>query len=85
MIRVILVIILSVIGKTLSLFIPEGGFPRPHRDPQDLLLAHISTDKQVYRPLDTVFFEIYFSNPLNKLPVVHSDEIMHLSLKVSNC
>ncbi len=44
-------------------------------------LAHISTDKPVYKGLDVIFIEVYMADALTKRPYLHETSNM-VKLKV---
>ena len=81
--RVILALF-SAAYLSLAMFIPDGGLirPRHHLKNTPALLAHIQTDKQVYRSLDHVFIEIFFSDPVTKRPIIMNLEHISVNLKV---
>ena len=78
LIRVI-ISLLSAAYLSKGLFVPEGGMIRPRHYHSPPLLAHIQTDKQVYRSLDQVFIELFFSDPITKKPIM---DIEHLQVKL---
>jgi hypothetical protein len=82
-------VILTLLSASLlhAMFIPEEGMARPRFpfiDKKEHLLAHILTDKQVYRSLDHIFIEVFFSNPTTKVPVIDASsfENIQITLKV---
>jgi hypothetical protein len=82
--QLIRVIIALALVTTLlqAMFIPEGGMIRPpHLRLNSPMLAHIQTDKQVYRSLDQVFIELFFSDPVTKKPFINIEHLQ-ITLKV---
>ena len=80
LIRVIIALA-SVTTLLQAMFIPEGGMIRPPPRLSSPLLAHIQTDKQVYRSMDQVFIELFFSDPVSKKPLTNIDHLQ-ITLKV---
>ena len=74
LIRVIIALA-SALTLLEAMFIPEGGMIKPHLRFNSPLLAHIQTDKQVYRSLDQIFIELFFSDPVTKRPIMDIDHL----------
>jgi hypothetical protein len=80
-------VILTLLSASLlhGMFIPEAGLARPifpFIDKKEPLLAHILTDKQVYRSLDHIFIEVFFSNPITKVPVMDASSFEHIQINL---
>jgi len=43
--------------------------------PESRVLAHLSTDKMVYKPLDVMFVEVHYVDSVTKRPYVMTTEI----------